>query len=297
MKCNERNSCMGGYGKCLDIKLTNKCNAKCSFCIERDGYSPNPTTMVKLAEATNAIEDYRDVLILGGEPLLSNELEGYLSMIKPYKDNIYITTNGSLLNKHKAEMLSKYLTAINISIHHYSEFLNDKVYGIHIDFSNIIDAIKVFKQHGVKVRVNCNLVKGILDTKRDVENMISFAKDTLGSDEIRFNELQNAEELYVDARELFDGLTNNPYCDGCEKDITPVNSNIKIKVKMTCGIVNKLKEPITRVEEPKYTTKVVYPSAEVSNGWYSNRVVHSDGCHTSRRISVGGCHQIERGCH
>ena len=34
-KCNSKNSCMGYYGKCLDIKITNACNANCSFCIEK----------------------------------------------------------------------------------------------------------------------------------------------------------------------------------------------------------------------------------------------------------------------
>lgn len=35
-----RNSCAGGYGNCLDVKITNLCNGNCSFCIERGGYSP-----------------------------------------------------------------------------------------------------------------------------------------------------------------------------------------------------------------------------------------------------------------
>lgn len=100
---------MGGCGKCLDIKITNKCNANCKFCIEKDGYSPNAETIEKLANATNYIEDYKDVLILGGEPLLCDDLEMYLSLIKPHKENIYLTTNGSLLNKDMATMLSKYL--------------------------------------------------------------------------------------------------------------------------------------------------------------------------------------------
>lgn len=292
MKCNSKNSCMGGYGKCLDIKITNKCNAKCSFCIEKDGYAPNAGTIDKLANATNYIEDYKDVLILGGEPLLCEDLDLYLSLIKPCKENIYLTTNGSLLNKNKAEMLSRYLTAINISIHHYSEFLNDKVYGIHIDFNDIKEAINVFNEKGIRVRVNCNLIKGIMETKNEVDNMIEFAK-MIKADSIRFNELQDAEDVYVDAREIFDGLTSNPYCDGCVQKIN--HDGIDIEVKMTCGAVNKLKPKVIREEEPKYTTKVVYPNSEVSDGWRSKRIV-TDGCHSVRGYG-GGCHQISRGCH
>lgn len=48
-----RNSCAGGYGNCLDVKITNLCNGNCAFCIERGGYSPeNQKGPVELALAT-----------------------------------------------------------------------------------------------------------------------------------------------------------------------------------------------------------------------------------------------------
>ena len=77
-KCNEKNCCMGYYGNCLDVKITNACNAKCSFCIEKDGYCPNNKPVEDLINATNIMEKYTKVLILGGEPLLYKDLEKYL---------------------------------------------------------------------------------------------------------------------------------------------------------------------------------------------------------------------------
>ena len=32
---NPKNACMGGYGKSLDVKITNKCNCSCNHCIEK----------------------------------------------------------------------------------------------------------------------------------------------------------------------------------------------------------------------------------------------------------------------
>ena len=34
------NACAGGYGRCLDVKITNACNANGAFCIKANGYSP-----------------------------------------------------------------------------------------------------------------------------------------------------------------------------------------------------------------------------------------------------------------
>jgi hypothetical protein len=145
-----------------------------------------------------------------------------------------------LLNEEKAKMLSKYLTAINISMHHYSEFLNDKIYGTHVSLNRIKTAIKVFNEAGVKVRVNCNLVKGVLDNKSDTETMIEFVS-SIGADEIRFSELQNAEDQYVDASKIFDNITSNPFCDGCEQLL--IGYPIKVRVKITCGIVSGYADP------------------------------------------------------
>ena len=94
-----RNSCAGGYGNCLDVKITNQCNAACAFCIERGGYSPAPDkTPTELAIATVSQKDFPTVLILGGEPTLYPGLIEYLQLIRPYKKNIYMTTNGLLLH-------------------------------------------------------------------------------------------------------------------------------------------------------------------------------------------------------
>lgn len=123
--------------------------------------------------------------------------------------------------------------------------------------------------------------------------MIKFVK-LLGANSIRFNELQDAEDMYVDARNIFDNLTDNPYCDGCVQTIK--GYSLEVGVKMTCGVVNKLKPTVARTEEPKYTTKVVYPSSEVSNGWRTTRLP-SDNRHSVSRSYDGGCHQVSRGCH
>lgn len=79
-----RNSCAGGYGNCLDVKITNQCNAACAFCIERGGYSPAPDkTPTELAIATVAQKDFPTVLILGGEPTKPSEAPVSTSCVPP----------------------------------------------------------------------------------------------------------------------------------------------------------------------------------------------------------------------
>lgn len=285
MKCNSKNFCAGYYGKTLYVKLTNSCNANCSFCIEKDGYCPKSVDVDKLIESTINLENYPNVLILGGKPLLSNELEKYISGIRDYKEKIYITTNGSLLDTEKAYMLAEYVDAVNISIHHFSEYNNSVIYG-HTDgdfvkFSTLRESIKILLQNNVPVRVNCNLVKGYMEIARDAKHMIDFCKNYLNVPELYFVELQNVDdELYVDARNIFDGIPDNPYSYGCVQDIEGIDG-IKVRCKITCGRINERKrtEPIEEYfgsDNENDVMKVLYPSAEVKQNWEKNENIEYD---------------------
>lgn len=291
MNCNLNNPCMGVYGKCLDVKITNICNGNCNFCIEKDGLKTENVSVDKLIESTNKLKDYKKVLILGGEPLLYPYLYEYLEGIKE-KDEIYITTNGSLLTESIIYNIASYLTAINISIHHYDEDKNSQIIKTRVDFNQIQKSIKVLKSYGVGVRINTNLIKGGIDTQEKAIMMILFAK-LLGSDTIRFAELQNLQncsELFVDASNIFNDIHKNPFTDGCEQELNIVDG-IKVYLRLTCGIVNPLKEKPLNTNRKGSETKVMYTNSKVYNGW-----VGSDNCHRRSRRIGDSCHSV-RGCH
>lgn len=303
-----RNSCAGGYGNCLDVKITNLCNGNCAFCIERGGYSPeNQKGPVELALATVSQAEYQNVLILGGEPLMYPHLIEYLRLIRPYKKHIYLTTNGTLLDQRYVDLekLGKYLDGINISIHHYLEEKNDMVLrggmqdalagkiNLHLDFAALKKAIRILKMQNCSVRINCNLVKGYIDSYRAVGKMVAQA-EFLHADELRFAELQNSPDEFVDAYTIFEGLPADPYTNGCEVDLKDfargssvvltsiITSPMKIRLKLTCGRVNPLRAAVNDIPQRTGMTRVLYPNAQITSGWIGN----TDGCHN---VS-GGCH-------
>lgn len=267
MKCHPQNSCVDCKNNGVNIKITNTCNCNCDFCIEKGGLVTEEKPVETLIEATNML-DFESVLILGGEPLLYPHLEEYLKGVK--NKRIYLTTNGTMLTDKMAEMLSGYLTGINISIHHYTEQENQRIYKYpNYSFDNIRSAIKIFNKHEVPVRINSNLVKGVLDTREEVTSMIYFAR-FLGASSIRFAEMQHCEGLWVDSSILFEGLPQNPYVDGCEKVVYEIEG-FKATVKMTCGFVNSLKERPNDPTRKQNQRRVIYPNGEILDGWYNIR--------------------------
>lgn len=285
-QAHPNNPCNGIYGKCLDVKITNLCNGNCSFCIERDGYRPESQSVDLLIAVTNDLKDYQKVLILGGEPFMYPYLPEYLEGIKE-KQEIYITTNGTMFHKWSLEKIAPYLTAINISIHHFSEAGNASIIGTLSDFIDIFKAIKIFKEFGVKVRINTNLIKGGIDSSSDAQMMISAAKN-LGADEIRFAELQHAAKLYTPAQPImqlmFPDLPEEPFVSGCEH--VREYEGIKVRVRLACGFVNPERPVPQNPVCHGSLTKVLYPNGLILDGWQSSSksknskpAYHDASCH------------------
>jgi len=237
MKPNFNNSCGGAFKDTLDIKLTDSCNGNCKFCIERGGKSSKPANVRDLIEKVKSI-DPRSVLILGGEPFLYPKLAEFLEGISGRQ--IFITTNGSKLkDKRLIKSVSPYLTAVNISIMHFGMEKHFEISGIRINPIDIKESISILKEHCVSVRINTILLKSYLDNKNDCDTMIEFAK-WLNVNDIRFSEVQNYPDMFVDAKIIFKGLNKNPYVEGCEQKIS--ENGINVFIKQTCSLVNNKKK-------------------------------------------------------
>jgi organic radical activating enzyme len=277
---NPNNPCGGIYGKCLDIKIINECNGKCAFCIEKGGYSPKETSVQQLLDAANTLVDYRKVLILGGEPFLYKNLSKFILNLE--KDEIFITTNGSAFTDEVVKEISPKLTGINISLHHFSQLKNKEIMGIENDYLYLKHFIDIFKFYEVNVRINTNLMKNGIINNSDAEKMIMHAH-YLGADQIRFAELQNCPDLFIDAKTIFGKVNENPYIDGCEIKLNEYKE-IDVFLRLTCGKVNPLKKKIEENENHS-KTKIIYPSAEVKTSWASN----GPSCHNAASF-IRGCH-------
>lgn len=104
------------------IEITNICNMSCSFC---HGHSRAPRRMSeeefefilgKLTPHTKYIYYH-----LMGEPLTHPLLPDFIKLAGEYGYKSIITTNGTLLNKRKDELLSAGVHKVNISLHSFED--------------------------------------------------------------------------------------------------------------------------------------------------------------------------------
>lgn len=108
------------------IEITNICNMNCSFCHghkrEKRQMSLDEFTIVldKLKGQTEYIYYH-----LMGEPLTHSELPEFIKTAGERGFKSIITTNGTLLNKRKTELLNAGLHKVNISLHSFENGTDD----------------------------------------------------------------------------------------------------------------------------------------------------------------------------
>ena len=102
------------------IEITNICNMHCSFC---HGHSraPKQMTMEEFTLILDKLEDQTKYIYyhLMGEPLTHPLLPAFIELAGKRGYKSIITTNGTLLNARKTELLSAGVHKINISLHSF----------------------------------------------------------------------------------------------------------------------------------------------------------------------------------
>jgi molybdenum cofactor biosynthesis enzyme MoaA len=131
MKPHPNNFCGGNFQDWLEVYLTNKCNGSCSWCVDKNGWSPKEKAPV--AELAKAIIDapQKKVILLGGEPTLYPDLKKLIQTISKEKE-VYLTTNGGKLSPNYVKENLVGLTGLNVSIHSYWAAENEAITGIYL---------------------------------------------------------------------------------------------------------------------------------------------------------------------
>lgn len=135
--------------KCMELELTNVCNAVCNMCPRSEltrpkGYMTDATFHTVLTRAKNF--SMKSVSIGGmGEPLLHPAFFDYIASLRETLGNVKLTltTNGLLLTDRNAEKLVKYnFEEISVSFHSCQAEKYRNI--LKIDFDTVVANIENF---------------------------------------------------------------------------------------------------------------------------------------------------------
>ena len=145
----------------LRISVTERCNFRCQYCMPEKPFSwvpkENLLSFEELFEfmKISIDEGVKKIRITGGEPLLREDLDKFISMIYKYEPSIDLamTTNAFLL-KGTAQLLKDAgLKRINVSIDTLKPEIAIAIAGKDV-LKNVLEGIEEARKVGLKVKVN-----------------------------------------------------------------------------------------------------------------------------------------------
>lgn len=290
---SKNSPCSGKYGKTLNIKLIDSCNADCEFCVEKYGKESDEqiptTTLIETINGTDA----DNVMLLGGEPTLYKNLKQLIAGIQ--NKQVYLTTNGIKLDENFVLTNELYLlNGLNISIHSFDEVENGKVlktrnYPRFKVLKKAIETIHTFNPL-CNIRINAVLTKGNLDSIDAIFKMTELAK-YLGVNQIKFSEIQGEDYgKFVFAKDVFKDIfevAEEAFTGGCEDQHEM--DGISVIIRQACGYASAHK-PFPGGKHQYKDYGVLYPDGELTNGWKTVAEGQCGGCMSENsEPTIVGC--------
>lgn len=143
--------------KSLAFRLTDLCNLKCVFCgqakqnaVEKLKNQKHFLELDELISITEQLVKYKpQVYLWGGEPLVYPKISEFIHYLRAQKLNVFITTNGVLLNKFYKNFVDEKVTELTISIEGFKE-CHEKVRGVYGIFDKIISNLQLLQDYKEK---------------------------------------------------------------------------------------------------------------------------------------------------
>jgi len=258
--------------------LTPDCNGRCSWCIEKKGYKPKRRVPWQELASQIVRSGRKNIILLGGEPTLYPRL-GLLGpeLTNGHGLNVYLTTNGSLMCRDFVRShLSWPISGVNISIHAVRTTENAQITGIKLDEGCLQRAIWALhcRPRMASVRLNCNLIKGYVDSEVAIHRYIAFARK-IGAGSVRFAELKLDNEHFISAAAIMDGkfgLNDDPFRLGCQKNC--IIDDMPVNFRQMCGLQTTLRP---RPDNPvQYSKLVLYYDGLFYPGWQQAKEIDVD---------------------
>ncbi len=162
-----------GHGRTVNylrVSLTERCNFRCQYCMPEKPFSWVPKeNLLSFEELFMFIKVAIDggvtkIRLTGGEPLLRENLDGFIKMIHDYKPDIdlALTTNAFLLPQVAQQLKDAGLKRLNISLDSLKADVAHKIAGKDV-LSQVLKGIDKALEVGLGVKINMVPLKGIND--------------------------------------------------------------------------------------------------------------------------------------
>jgi len=165
-----------------DIRVTESCNSRCVTCHAWKNKPEGELTTEEIKDALHQLRDIgvKNVVFIGGEPLLRSDIGVLVKEASLLEfENIIIVTNGLLLKDKAEELLRNGITHITVSIDGIGS-VNDRIRGVPNSYIRSIEGIetaqKLKKTMGLNVPVTIITTLLLNQNVEEIPKLVELAR-------------------------------------------------------------------------------------------------------------------------
>lgn len=171
------------YGRPLNylrLSVTDRCNLRCYYCMPEEGAQfAARKSLLSLDEMLHLSRIFcglgvNKIRITGGEPFVRPGLMAFLEQLAATDglNEITLTTNGTLLNRHLGDLLRLGIRKVNLSLDALSPERFFRITRRDV-FAEVYDSLMKMIEAGFEVKLNCVVAAG-----NNTEDIIPFIRLT-----------------------------------------------------------------------------------------------------------------------
>jgi GTP 3',8-cyclase len=161
----------------LRVSVTDRCDFRCVYCMSEDMTFLPKADILSLEELDRLCSAFiakgvRKLRLTGGEPLVRRGIMTLVASLARHLrsgalDELTLTTNGSQLKKHAADLAAHGVRRINVSLDTLdpAKFRAVTRWG---DLNQVLDGIKAAQDAGLAIKINAVALKGVNDDEFEV---------------------------------------------------------------------------------------------------------------------------------
>lgn len=264
----------------LHIKLSNACNAKCSFCVEQgDETKNNPTKLLENLDLMLREMKKKGVLhsvsVTGGEPTIYPYFHEVCLILQKY-DIPFVTlnTNGALVHKY-LKIIDETFHFIDISRHRLTDSANNSVFKTTVPSIADLQLIRGALTK-CKMRIQC-----VLDTNTSIEFFKSFCDVYAFADDLSFRRLMKLEQQTYNIdeegyRRLLDYcLENYTFRQQVIQDyyVYEIYNNGQTDITFSYSDMKLLLQQEHNEDDNKVREFILHPNGIVSKSWKQTNII------------------------
>src|SRR5690242_14740193 len=161
----------------LRISVTDRCNFRCVYCMPKEVFDANFTflphaellTFEEIARVAAIFVDrgVQKIRLTGGEPLLRRNIERLVAMLAKLGDlDLTLTTNGALLAKKAASLVSAGLKRVTVSLDSLDDATFRAMNDVDFPVAKVLEGIDAAAAAGLgPIKVNMVVKRGVNDSQ------------------------------------------------------------------------------------------------------------------------------------